>query len=136
MAVVALDSVAMIAYLDASNPFHTSAATAIEAAARTGALTASVVGYAELLTGVELGYRDRAVAEMFLEHVVARIEPVDVEVANRAAQLRGVRRTLRLPDALILATADLHADQVITGDGDWAQLAEECRVEITVLTAA
>jgi predicted nucleic acid-binding protein len=39
-------------------------------------------------------------------------------VADKAADLRSRRKSLRMPDALILATAELHpeADLVLTGD--------------------
>jgi predicted nucleic acid-binding protein len=44
-------------------------------------------------------------------------------IARAAAQLRGESRSLRLPDALVLATADeLEADCVLTGDESWARV--------------
>ncbi|WP_363321356.1 PIN domain-containing protein, partial [Saccharomonospora sp.] len=36
-----------------------------------------------------------------------------------AAELRAAHKALKMPDALILATADLHADVVLTGDERW-----------------
>ncbi len=48
--------------------------------------------------------------------------PVDRSVAERAADLRGATKALRLPDALILATADLHAATAVTADARWGQV--------------
>ncbi len=59
------------------------------------------------------------------------VHPVDRAVAERAAELRAARASLRLPDALILATADLrNADVVITGDRHWTNVDGGARVEL------
>ena len=105
--------------MTASNKFHGAADEAITEAAHAGSLVASVVSFAELLTGVELGHHDEAVVRGFFEAVITAVLPVDVAVAERASQLRGAKKALKMPDALILATADLHADQAVTADGMW-----------------
>jgi len=59
--------------------------------------------------------------------------PVDREVAARAATLRGKRISLRMPDALILATADLHEDidTIVGADDDWPKVKGlSCKVEL------
>lgn len=46
---------------------------------------------------------------------------IDEDVALAAARLRAVHRSLRLPDALVLAVAEVdEADEVLTCDRRWA----------------
>jgi hypothetical protein len=47
--------------------------------------------------------------------------PLDEPTAERAAELRAGHEALEMPNALILATADLHADIVLTGDEQWSR---------------
>jgi predicted nucleic acid-binding protein len=55
--------------------------------------------------------------------------PVDEEVAVTAAQLRATHRSLRLPDAIVLATAAcVEADTVLTGDEKWRRI--DSRVQL------
>ncbi|MDE3069285.1 MAG: PIN domain-containing protein [Acidobacteriota bacterium] len=135
MAVVLLDSVAIVAYLDAANVFHRAADAAIGAAAREDRLVSSAVNYAEVLTGARLGHRDEEVVRGFFSELVAEVVPVDREVAERAAELRGSRMALRLPDALIMATADLHADVLIGADAQWAKV-KGLGCELRLMSAA
>jgi hypothetical protein len=47
--------------------------------------------------------------------------------------MRGKQRSVPMPDALILATADLHAeiDRVLCADGDWPKVTGlDCRIEL------
>ncbi|MHB8492529.1 MAG: PIN domain-containing protein [Solirubrobacteraceae bacterium] len=134
MAVVLLDSVAVVAYLDATNAFHRAADEAISAAAGEHRLIASAINYAEVLTGAKLGHRDEEIVRGFFADLVAEIVPVDREVAERAAELRGARRSVRLPDALVLATADLYADVLIGADAQWAKV-KGLSCELHTLTA-
>lgn len=54
---------------------------------------------------------------------------VDRAVALQAAALRGRHRSLRLPDALVLAVAQVDGvDRVLTADKRWA--AVDARVEV------
>jgi predicted nucleic acid-binding protein len=134
VAVVLLDSVSIVAFLDGSNVFHTVADNAVSHAARSGRLLASVVSFAELLTGVELGHHDEGVVRGFFAQLIDEVLPVDTDVAERAAALRGQRKSLRMPDALILATADLHAQRVITADHQWPTLTTACAIEVMATT--
>lgn len=122
MGVVLLDSVVIVAFLDASNAFHRDADAAVRAAARADTLVASVVTYAELLTGAKLGRRDELLTRGFFDELLADVLPVDRRVAERAAELRAARKGLRLPDALILASADQVADTVVTADAQWSKV--------------
>jgi predicted nucleic acid-binding protein len=56
-------------------------------------------------------------------------------VAVTAAQLRATHRSLRLPDALVLATAAaVEADTVLTGDEQWLRI--DSRVQLITSAAA
>jgi hypothetical protein len=61
VAVVLLDSVAVVAFLDATNVLHPAADEAVTAAAREDRLIVSAVNYAELLSGAKLGHHDEEV---------------------------------------------------------------------------
>lgn len=121
MAVVLLDSVTVVAYLDATNVFHAAADEAITAAASEHRLIASAVNYAELLTGAKLGHHEEQIVRGFFAELTSEVVPVGREVAERAAELRAMR-SLRLPDALVVATADLYADVLIGADDQWGKI--------------
>ncbi|MDQ3690869.1 MAG: PIN domain-containing protein [Chloroflexota bacterium] len=78
--------------------------------------------YAECLAGPARHGPDaiRAV-DAFLADLPAEVEPITRQVASKAADLRARHgRKLRLPDALVLATAlHLGADRVMTTDAGW-----------------
>jgi predicted nucleic acid-binding protein len=58
--------------------------------------------------------------ERFIADFAIRIEPIGVEIARRAAELRVRSASLRLADALVLATGDvLDAALVLTADRAW-----------------
>ena len=85
------------------------------------------------MTGVSLGHHPEENVDGFFDAFVKELLPVDMPVAARAATLRGKRRSLSMPDALILATADLHAEigTVICADGDWPKVnGLDCKVEL------
>lgn len=108
---VALDSNAVIGFLDRSDVFHEAADVRIRKLLAHGqSLYASVVTYAEVLTGAKLGHHDEDVVSGFFGDLVSEIVPVNVRAAERAAELRAERRSLRMPDALIFAGADVHPD--------------------------
>lgn len=108
---VALDSNAVIGFLDPGDVFHDAANEAIRSLVGEGErLYASVVTYAEVLVGAKLAHHDEAIVVGFFDQLIAEILPVDVPVAERAADLRGRKKALAMPDALILASADVHPD--------------------------
>jgi predicted nucleic acid-binding protein len=120
--VALLDSSAVVAFLNGDDALHDAADSAIRSAAREHGLTVSTVTIAEVLTGAKLGHHDETLIRRFLSEVVTARIPVDEQIAERAAELRAGSRTLRMPDALILATGDLHADVVVTGDTRWSKV--------------
>ena len=124
MGVALLDSSTVIGFLDADDRLHQAADTAVRAAAAEHVFAVSVITVAALLTGAKLGHHDeRTVRRFFAQTVTERI-PLDEPAAERAGELRAAHKALRMPDALILATADLNADAVLTGDEDWVKISE------------
>jgi predicted nucleic acid-binding protein len=115
---VVLDSAAIIAFLDRGDALHAAADRAIRRLMPEARLLASVVTFAEILTGAHLSHHDEAVVRGFFDELVSEILPVEVATAERAAELRAGHKSLRMPDALILAAADCHAevDTLLTGD--------------------
>ncbi|MGH2988380.1 MAG: type II toxin-antitoxin system VapC family toxin [Solirubrobacterales bacterium] len=132
MAVV-LDSTAVAGFLDRRDALHETAAALIKALLPTQSLFVSVVTYAEVLTGGGLGHHPPRAVRGFFEDVISEILPVDPGIAERAAELRVRRRSLRMPDAFILATSELHPDveSVVTGDAEWTRLRNlDLRIEL------
>lgn len=117
MAVV-LDSDAVIGFLDRNDALHAAADKAIRDLVGNERLLVSVVTYAEVLTGARLGHHDEHQVKGFFSDLISDILPVDVAVADMAADLRSRRKSLRMPDALILATAEVQVEigLVVTGD--------------------
>ena len=117
MAVV-LDSGVVVGFLDRQDALHDAADAAIREYARGQRLVASVVTYAEVLTGARLGHHNEDDVAGFFRGLLSAVLPVDVAVADTAADLRSRFKSLRMPDALILATAeaDPEVDLIVTGD--------------------
>lgn len=123
MAVV-LDSGAVVGFLDRQDALHDAADAAVRELIREQRLLASVVTYAEVLTGARLGHHDEDAVRGFFAGLLSAVLPVDVAVADKAADLRSRFKSLRMPDALILATAetDTDVDLIVTGDQQLAKV--------------
>lgn len=117
MAVV-LDSGVVVGFLDRQDALHDAADAAVRDLVREQRLLASVVTYAELLTGARLGHHSEEDVAGFFRGLLSAVLPVDVAVADTAADLGTRFKSLRTPDALILATAetDPEVDLIVTGD--------------------
>ena len=115
---VALDADAVIGFLDRSDALHESARAAVEESLAGGErLVVSAVTYAEVLTGALLGRHDEAPVRGFFEELVSEVLPVDAAVAEVAARSRASTR-LRMPDALVLASAELDPNVAVLLTGD------------------
>lgn len=116
MARIALDADVVIAFLDAADDQHEQAVSALRPRLTTGEdiiLSASV--YAEIMVRPMARGTDATVDE-FLVAINATVIAVDRPIARLAAQLRGRHRSLRLPDALSLATALAADAELLTLD--------------------
>lgn len=117
MAVV-LDSAAVVGFLDRTDALHRAADESVRDLLGSHQLLVSAVTYAEVLTGARLGHHDVDQVRGFFYELTSGILSVDMEIAERASKLRSQVKSLRMPDALILATADVapEVELVLTGD--------------------
>ena len=129
MALVVLDASVVIAFLDARDPKH-EAALAVVATLAGDTLVLPASAFAEVLVGAFR--RDRTAAaevERFISDAGIRIEPLTPDIARRAAELRARHRSLRLADALVLATGEhIEARMIVTADRAWRGLVARVRV--------
>jgi predicted nucleic acid-binding protein len=132
MALTILDAGVIIAILDSSDAHHAAARQAVTHARSQGDdLVIPASAYAEVLVGpFRQGASAAAKVDEFLAALPARVEPATREVAAAAARLRARHGTkLRLPDALVVATAmELGAELLLTTDGGWPSLPLEVAV--------
>lgn len=126
MALTVLDAGVVIAMLDATDAHHSVARAALREALDQGdALVLPASAYAECLVGpLRRGPEAAATVDAFVEALPARVEPVTRSIARAAAALRARHgRAVRLPDALVLATAiELQAHRLLTTDAGWPLL--------------
>jgi predicted nucleic acid-binding protein len=130
---ILLDSTVIVGFLDGDDALHEVAVAKLKEVFGRTSLVASTVSYAEVMTGVARGHHPKQQVERFFDVVVTDLLAVDRPVAARAATLRGKRVSLRMPDALILATADVHSevDTVLCADADWPKVKGlSCKVEL------
>jgi predicted nucleic acid-binding protein len=115
---VVLDSGVVVGFLDRGDVLHDAADSAVRELVRVERLLASTVTYAEVMTGARLGHHDEDQVAGFFTGVLSGVLPVDLAVADRAADLRSRFKSLRMPDALILVTAEADPDvaSILTGD--------------------
>lgn len=131
-----LDSVAVAGFLDRDDAFHAAADRRIRELAGRERLITSVITYAELLTGAARGHHDRGTVRGFFADLIDEVVAVDEPIAERAANLRAAKPSLRLPDALILAAAEESgAELVIGGDQRWLRV-PGLRIPVELLSAA
>ena len=131
MGLTVLDAGVVIAVLDAGDVHHAVAAMALTAARDRGdEFVIPVSAYAEcLVSPSRAGQAAIATVDRFLDGLPARVEPA-TRAIGAAAALRGAHGpSLRLPAALVVATAIvLDADRILTTDARWPALA--ARVEV------
>lgn len=86
-----------------------------------------------MLTGARLGHHDEAIIIAFFADLVSAVLPVDVAVADIASRLRAQNRTLRMPDAMIFATAEANAEigLIVTGDAGAVKIIDfDCPIQL------
>ena len=122
MALTVVDAGVVIGFLDETDAHHRAARAALEdAVERADRLVLPASGYAEALVGPSRRGADAvAIVDRFFARLPIEIVPLGTEVAAAAAGLRARHRSVKLPDALIIATAIvLDADRVLTTDRRW-----------------
>ena len=132
MGLTVLDAGVIIAVLDATDAHHAAAVASVGAARDRGdVLVLPASAYAECLVAPHRRGQDAvSVVDRFLDALPARVEPADRSIAGAAAALRAAHGTaLRLPDALVIATAIVRGgDRILTTDAGWPAVA--ARVEV------
>jgi predicted nucleic acid-binding protein len=125
MGLTVLDAGVVIAALDARDAHSAAAADALRAARnRSDSFVLPASAYAEILVRpAAQGPPTVARVDNALDAMAISIADADREIARRAATLRARHPSLRLPDALVIATAvDLDADHLLTTDQRWKTL--------------
>ena len=122
MGLTHLDAGVIIGFLDADDSHHDAARAALSNALDHGdGLFMAASALAECLVGP--ARRSQQAIELVrtvIDRLPVSVVDLDTEIATRAAILRARHRTLKLPDALVLATATTSgADQLITTDRKW-----------------
>lgn len=122
MGLTVLDAGVIIGFLDENDAHHAEARNALDdARTRNDRLVIPASALAEILVGPSRkGAAAVAVVRDLVDRVPIDVEPLDAEIAVAAAAIRARHRSLRLPDALVIATAGhLDADHLITTDRNW-----------------
>jgi len=118
-----LDASVAIGLLDTADAHHERARAAI-GENRIRSLLMPASAYSEALVRPLANGNGDAV-ENFVEFLRVEIVPADRDIGRRAAELRAQRRSLRLPDALVLATAQLRQSPLLSFDARVMRVAGE-----------
>jgi predicted nucleic acid-binding protein len=136
MALTILDAGIIIAILDSGDAHHEAARETLTLVRSRGEeLAIPASAYAEVLAGpFRQGANAAAKVDEFLAALPARVEPATREIAATAARLRAQHGSkLRLPDALVIATAvELSAALLLTTDTGWPSVP----VHVTVVAGS
>jgi predicted nucleic acid-binding protein len=120
---VALDADIVIAFLDPGDDQHATAVAELRPRLAVGdQLLAAATVYAESIVRPLQQGTDATVDEFF-DAAGISIVPIDRAVARRAAVLRAEHQSLRLPDAMSLATAMVTDSALLTLDKKLRQIA-------------
>ena len=131
MGKVVLDTSVVLALLDRADVHHESAREALAALVTTDIeYRQPAVVFAEaLVAAAKIGPKELQQAKRLLVKSFGPVYDVDALVAEAAAVLRARHPWLRLPDALILATAGRErVDVVLTADKRWAKVSDNVQV--------
>jgi predicted nucleic acid-binding protein len=118
---VALDACVAIAFLDPADRHHERAKAVLREHDRSSLVMAASAHSETLARPLAAGLGD--VVEDFVDGLRIEIVAADRELGRSAAQLRAAHSALRLPDALMLATARARGADLLTFDAPLARLA-------------
>jgi predicted nucleic acid-binding protein len=122
MGLIHLDAGVIIGFLDGDDAHHDAARAALASALENGDnLSVAASALAECLVG-PAGRGPQAVelVRVVIDRLPVSVIGLDEEIATQAAVLRARHRALKLPDALVIATAIASgADRLITTDRKW-----------------
>lgn len=122
MGLIHLDAGVVIGLLDATDTHHESATETLAGVVRSGdRLAMAASAFAECLVGpARRGERAIATVDDLFVRLPIDLVLLDADIARTAARIRAKHTTLRLPDALVIASAaHAEADRLITTDRRW-----------------
>jgi len=123
VALTVLDAGVIIAVIEQADLHHDAAHRAVARALKAGhRLVLPAAAYAEVLVKPSGAGGDAVnIVDEFIDALPAAVEPITRSIAAEAARLRAVHgRALRLPDALVIATArSIGASEILTTDAGW-----------------
>ena len=128
--IIVVDTSIVIAFREPADAHHAQAVAAFTRHHQVDELVLPASAYAEALVGpFRRGPASVASFDRFIADLAVRVEPLTREIARQAAHLRSRHVSLRLPDALILTTADvLDAAAVLTADAAWPKVSQRVSV--------
>lgn len=129
MGAVVLDTSVLLGALDPSDAHHTATLRALPGyrqhgfSVPTSVLAEALVSTARDAPSAVPDLRDR------ITNLFGRTRVIDDDIAEAAARLRAQHRSLRLPDALVIATGVVDdADVILTADARWLGIDERVRL--------
>ena len=122
MGLIHLDAGVVIGLLDATDAHHESATRTLAETVRSGdRLAMAASAFAECLVGPSRrGQRAVETVDDLFVRLPIEIIHLDATIARMAAGIRAKHTSVRLPDALVIATAEhASADRLVTTDRRW-----------------
>ena len=117
-----LDASVVLALWIPDDAHHAAATTSVRARQSSGdALILPASAFAEALVGPHRVSEASAQARKRQLLATFSLRLLDDRIADAAARLRARHRSLRLPDALVLATGEIEDADVLTADARWPQ---------------
>ena len=128
MGPVVLDSSVVLGLLLSGDPHHQRVRRELSGL-EGQPLVVSAITYAEVMVGAVRDEAARGNTDRFWQRAIDSIEPVTKRIAHVSAELRAATPSLKLPDALIVATGEvLGAEAVLTTDARWSGVTPRVRV--------
>jgi predicted nucleic acid-binding protein len=123
VAALILDASVLVGLLDTADSHHDSAVDDVEAADQAGTrLLTPASAYSEALVSFARASRVAEAREAIAAMGIS-VEPLTAAIAEQAAELRASHQRLRLPAAIVLATALHLSNRLLTYDDQLSQIA-------------
>lgn len=119
MTTLVLDAGVIIGALDSADAHHRGSVAALAAVSREELVVPGSVLAEVLVRPYSRGPTAVQTVERFLADLGTHVHPLDEAVAHAAAKVRASHTSMRLPDALTIATAIVVRGAVLTTDRVW-----------------
>lgn len=122
MGTVVLDSSVLLGLLNPNDAHHAAATATVRDVRNRGqrVVVPATVMAEVLVSAARIGPQAMATTEAFVDTIADEVAVADRAVARKAALLRAAYPAIRLPDALVIATGQIHlVDEIHTGDRRW-----------------